>query len=86
MFGSFLQDLRYAARTFVRRPAFFATVVLTLGLGIGAATAIASLVDAKILRPLPYPGADRLVAIVEDSPGSGKRHSRHPFCATSVST
>jgi predicted permease len=79
MFGSFLQDLRYAARTFLRRPAFFATVVLTLGLGIGAATAIASLVDATILRPLPYPGADRLVAIVEDSQRFGKAPFAAPF-------
>jgi predicted permease len=72
MFAIVARDLTLAARTFVRRPAFFATVVLTLGLGIGAVTAIASLVDATILRPLPYPGADRLVAIVEDSPRFGK--------------
>ena len=66
------RDVTLAARTFLRRPAFFATVVLTLGLGIGAATAIASLVDATILRPLPYPSADRLVAIVEESPRFGR--------------
>jgi putative ABC transport system permease protein len=72
MYTTFARDLKFAARTFVRRPAFFATVVLTLGLGIGAATAIASLVDATILRPLPYPSADRLVAIVEESPRFGK--------------
>jgi putative ABC transport system permease protein len=72
MTATFARDLRFAARTFLRRPAFFATVVLTLGLGIGAATAIASLADATILRPLPYPNADRLVAIVEDSQQFGK--------------
>jgi predicted permease len=72
MHATFARDLKFAVRTFLRRPAFFATVVLTLGLGIGAATAIASLVDATILRPLPYPNADRLVAIVEDSQQFGK--------------
>jgi hypothetical protein len=56
----------------VRRPGFFATIVFTLGLGIGAATAIVSLVDATILQPLLYPDADRLVAIVEESPRFGK--------------
>jgi putative ABC transport system permease protein len=66
------RDVKLAARTCLRRPAFFATVVLTLGLGIGAATAIASLVDATILRPVPYPNPDRLVAMVEDSPRFGK--------------
>ena len=72
MYATFARDLKFAARTFLRRPAFFATVVLTLGLGIGAATAIASLVDATILRPLPYPSADRLVALVEESQRFGR--------------
>ena len=79
IYAIFARDLRLAARTFLRRPAFFATVVLTLGLGIGAATAIASLVDATILRPLPYPGADRLVAIGEESPRLGKAPLGAPF-------
>jgi putative ABC transport system permease protein len=77
MYVTFARDLGFAARAFLRRPAFFATVVLTLGLGIGAATAIASLVDATILRPLPYPNADRLVAIVEES----QRFGKTPFAA-----
>jgi putative ABC transport system permease protein len=79
MYAIFARDLKFAARTFLRRPAFFATVVLTLGLGIGAATAIASLVDATILRPLPYPDANRLVAIVEESPRFGKVSFATPF-------
>jgi hypothetical protein len=79
MYVIFARDLKFAARTFLRRPAFFATVVLTLGLGIGAATAIISLVDATILRPLPYPSADRLVAIVEDSQRFGKTPFAAPF-------
>lgn len=79
MYAIFARDLRFAARTFWHRPAFFATVVLTLGLGIGAATGIASLVDATILRPLPYPNADRLVAIGEESPRLAKAPFAAPF-------
>jgi putative ABC transport system permease protein len=76
---TFVRDLKLAARTFLRRPAFLATVVLTLGVGIGAATAIASLVDATILRPLPYPNAERLIAIMEDSAQFGKTPFAAPF-------
>jgi len=76
---TFVRDLTLAARTFLRRPAFLATVVLTLGLGIGAVTAIASLVDATILRPLPYPRADRLIAIMEESAQFGKMPFAVPF-------
>ncbi len=57
----FLQDIRYGARLLVRNPAFSATAVLTLALGIGANTAIFSLVNGLLLKPLPYRGADRIV-------------------------
>ena len=59
------QDLAYALRTFRRWPAFTAVAVLTLGLGIGANTAIFSVVDGVLLRPLPFPAADRLLLVWE---------------------
>jgi putative ABC transport system permease protein len=54
-------DLRFAVRSFRLNPGFFATAVAVLALGIGAATAMFSVVNTVMLRPLPYPGADRIV-------------------------
>jgi hypothetical protein len=57
------QDLRYAIRRLRGAPGFTLAVVLILGLGIGVTTAIFSVIDAALLRPLPYPAPDRLVAV-----------------------
>ena len=66
----FLSDLRQAVRTLRTQRAFSLTVVLTLALGIGMTTAIFSVVDGIVLRPLPFPAAGRLVSICEQYPGA----------------
>jgi putative ABC transport system permease protein len=63
MTGSLVQDLRIGARRLLRAPAFTVASVLTLGLGIGAVVIMVSLVDAILLRPLPYADSGRLVAL-----------------------
>jgi putative ABC transport system permease protein len=69
MLGDVWQDLRYAARIFGKQPAFAATAVLTLALGIGATTAIFSVVYGVLLKPLPFRDPASLVSLLHRGPG-----------------
>src|SRR5262245_3176647 len=72
-----LRDLRYAARSLAADPAFTAVAILTLAIGIGATTAMFSIVDAALIRRLPYPAADRLVRL-NDSVDGGRSSVSYP--------
>jgi len=68
-----LQDLRYAIRMLLRSPGFSFIAIATVALGIGATTAIYSVIDATLLHPLPYPSAAELVRVQDDLPGVGSQ-------------
>jgi len=68
---SFFQDVRFALRSFVKQPSFALIAIAMLALGIGANTAIFTVVNAVALEPLPFPASDRLVRITAHLPGVG---------------
>src|ERR1043166_3099678 len=69
---TFIKDIRYGLRSLARRPGFTALAIITLALGIGASTSIFSVVDAVLLRPLPYPHAEQIVQLREINEKGGK--------------
>ena len=69
--STILQDLRYALRTLRKSPGYTAVAVAVLALGIGANTAVFSVINAVLLRPLPYPHSEQLLAMRERSPSVG---------------
>ncbi len=74
-----IQDLRYTVRVLLKKPAFTAIVVLALAIGIGANTAIFSVVNAILIRPLPYKDFDRISMIWMDTPQLGVKEDWHTY-------
>ena len=70
-----LQDVRYGIRTLMRQPGFAATAILTLALGIGATTAIFSVVNAVVLRPMPFDQPDRVMVVTNTNTRTGTRNT-----------
>ena len=73
MLDALLRDVRFAARGLRRNPGFAAVAVLTLAIGIGATTAVFSVVYGVVIKPLPFPNADRLIRIVQVLESKGER-------------
>src|SRR5688572_32786982 len=71
--STLVADARYAVRTLVRHPGFAAVAVLTFALGIGVNTAVFSVFNGVLLRPLPYPEADRITMVWMDNRGENIR-------------
>jgi hypothetical protein len=69
---SVLADLKLALRRLIKSPGFATTVLLTLAIGIGANTAVFSVVNSVLLKPLPYPDSDQLVSLWLNAPGRGR--------------
>jgi len=70
--SAFWQDVRYSLRLLMRQRGFAAVAILTLGLGIGASAALFSVIDAAVIRPLPYPHPEQLVdLLVEEARPNG---------------
>jgi putative ABC transport system permease protein len=74
MLARLLQELRYGLRRLATSPVLTATIVLTVGMGIGATTAIFSVINAALIQPLPYPDSDQIVRIYTDASSN-----RYPF-------
>jgi putative ABC transport system permease protein len=73
--GNLRGDIRYALRSLLKRPGFTLIAVVTLALGIGANTAIFSAINALLLKPLPFPELDRVIAIWDKMPSRGVMHN-----------
>ena len=81
LFQDFVQDLRIGVRSLLRAPVLTLTIIVTVGLGLGATAAIFSAVNAALLRPLPYAEPDSLVRIYTDTPPFKFRFSAVDYLA-----
>src|SRR5438132_358183 len=79
MMGTVLRDLRYGLRMLFKHPAFMAVAVLTIALAIGANTAIFSVVNAVLLRPLPYAHPERIMRVMLTEAQRGTNTHSHSY-------
>src|SRR3954467_6195504 len=79
LMSTFLQDIRYGFRMLLKHKGFTAVAILALGLGIGANTAIFSLVNGVLLRPLQFPNAERIVYFEGRNPTAGSNESNSSY-------
>src|SRR5436190_20526818 len=79
-----LDDVKYTWVSMRRSPGFALAALVTLGLGIGATTAVFSVVYGVLLRPLPYPDSDRLVRLYEEHPGAPRPPGEPPLSNTTM--
>src|SRR5215207_3081105 len=75
---SIVRDIRYVTRALLRTPAFFTVTIITLALGVGATTAIYSVINGVLLRPLPYPDPDRIVQMWQVGQRGGRGQVSDP--------
>jgi len=75
---TFWHDIRYGLRMLFKNPAFSVIAIATLALGIGANTALFSVINGVLLNPLPYPGAERLIALYSKSAHFSRQSISYP--------